>query len=185
MPTTRSFFQKWTNELVRSLVALHPALNGRHPRRRRQRRRWANAIWTPNGKRRMIACVLSVPNAIGVSALSKPISKIRCPIENYGNKYVLNNVDRVRNCGDHYVIISAARTEQTQIYGKPKSAIWLFSSWELDRRRGMNSQIVCMLMIWSYLSIRRKLFLWPRTGCILFFFLIFFSPFSVRGRKVP
>lgn len=70
-------FQKWTNELVRSLEALRPALNGRHPRRR-QRCRWANAIWIPNGKRKTIACMLFVPNIMACQCLSKPISKIRC-----------------------------------------------------------------------------------------------------------
>lgn len=113
-------FQKWTNELVRSLEALRPALNGRHPHRRRQRRRWANAIWkSPNGKRKMIACMLSVPSAM---ACQRCRSRSQRSVAHRLRKcrYVLNNVDRVCNCGDHYVIISGFRTEQTRIYGKPE-----------------------------------------------------------------
>lgn len=63
---------------------------------------------------------------------------------------------------------------------KIKKAIWLFSPWELDSR---NSQIVCMLMIWCYLSVRRKLFLWPRTGCIIFFPPFFFAVLGARPKS--
>jgi len=79
-----------------------------------------------------------------VSALSKSISVIHID-QNYGNRYVLNNADRVRNYADRYAVIAVVRTEYTWIYGKPRKLSG-YSVRENDKR-SRNSQIVCMLMI--------------------------------------
>lgn len=65
---------------------------------------------------------------------------------NYGNRHVLNNADRVRNCGEHYAVTSVVRTEHTRTYGKPRRLSG-YSVRENSIECNTNSQIVCMLMI--------------------------------------